>query len=299
MAKSRDIKNRIRSVNNTKKITRTMELVATAKAKVAADRIDRANPYFKALADIAREARSQGGVAKHQLLETRPVKKVALLTIVANRGLCGGYNSVALRMARDHRRALAAEGVEVDIIPSGGKAFNWLRYSRIPFNPDGYREFEDKPEYVQTEKVAERLMKLFVTGEVDRVDICYTNFYSAGRQAPVIETLLPISAGGDGDEDQDEAPASDGDWNADDYIIEPDPASILNAIFPMQVKLEVFRAFLCAAASEQIARRVAMKNATDNAEDLSKELKMKYNRARQTQITTEILEIIGGAEALN
>jgi F-type H+-transporting ATPase subunit gamma len=291
MARVRDIKNRIRSVSNTKKITRTMELVATAKAKSAVDRIEGAIPYFEALGEIASEARGQGGVIAHALLEAREVKRVAVLVIVANRGLCGGYNSSVLRQARDHRLALLEQGVEVTLIPSGGKAFSWLNYQNVPYDQDGYRQFEDKPAFVEVEKVAARLMKMFETGEVDQVDVCYTHFYSSGRQGPVTHTVLPLARPDEGDEvavDQD-----------NDYTIEPDPASILDALFPLQVKLDLFRAYLSAAASEQIARRIAMKNATDNAEDLVKNLKMLYNRLRQSQITKEILEVIGGAEALD
>lgn len=293
MAKSRDIKNRIKSVSNTKKITRTMELVATAKAKGAVNRIERAIPYFDALQEIATEARGQGGVSNHPLLIERPVKSVAVLAIVANRGLCGGYNSSVLRTARDHRAALLADGAEVELIPSGGKAFSWLNYNNVEYNPDGYRQFEDKPDYAETEKVAERLMGLFTSGQVDRVDLIYTHFFSAGRQEPVVRTLLPLAS-------PSAAEGEDSDRNDEpDFDIEPDPSTILNAIFPLQVKLDVYRAYLSAAASEQIARRIAMKNATDNAEDLVKSLRMTYNRLRQSQITTEILEIIGGAEALN
>lgn len=293
MAKVKDIKDRIRSVGNTKKITRTMELVATAKAKVAADRIERAIPYFESLNEIASEARGQGGVANHPLLDAREeVKRVAVLVIVGNRGLCGGYNSNVLRMARDHVRSMEADGIKAVLIPSGAKAFTWLKYQNQDY-VEGYRQFEDKPEYAETEKVADRLIQMFLSGEVDRVDLIYTHFYSAGRQSPVTNTLLPLSSPeGQGEDD------SAGHAQDTDFIIEPDPASILNAIFPLQVKLDVFRAYLSAAASEQIARRIAMKNSTENAEELSRNLKMLYNRLRQAQITTEILEIMGGSEAL-
>jgi F-type H+-transporting ATPase subunit gamma len=291
MAKVQDIKARIRSVGNTKKITRTMELVATAKAQVAGGRIERAIPYFEALNEIASEARGQGGVASHPLLnQSEDVKRVAILVIVGNRGLCGGYNSTVMRMARNHMQSLNDDGVETVLIPSGGKAFTWLKYQGIDF-AEGYRQFEDKPQYVETEKVANRLIHMFLSGEVDRVDVCYTHFFSSGRQSPVTNTLLPLSTPTGAEEEQ--AVASD-----TDFIIEPDPASILNAIFPLQVKLDVFRSYLSSAASEQIARRIAMKNATENAEELSKNLKMLYNRLRQAQITTEILEIMGGSEAL-
>lgn len=291
MAKARDIKGRIKSVGNTKKITRTMELVATAKAKQAGDRIQKALPYFAALNEIAAEARGQGGSSDNPLLEEREVKRVAVLVIVGNRGLCGGYNTSVLRLLRNHVIELKNQGIEAHVIPSGAKAFTWMRYQGLDFDDAGYREFEDKPGYAETEVVANRLIKLFLSGEVDRVDLCYTHFYSAGRQAPTLSTLLPLSPEAD-DEAESQEPSET------DYIIEPDPDSILGAIFPLQVKLDVFQAYLSAGASEQIARRIAMKNANENAEELGRTLRMQYNRLRQTQITTEILEIIGGAEAL-
>lgn len=304
MANSRDLKNRIKSVKNTQKITRTMELVATAKAKVATNRIERAIPYFEALTEIATQARGAGGAemnVSHPLLEdkNREIKSVLLLVIVANRGLCGGYNSSVLRLARDRRRELQAEGKTVHLIPSGGKAFTWLRYQGIDFEK-GYRQFEDKPEFAETEEVTSRLMKRFLsTGEdrVDRVEVIYTHFVSAGRQEARFATLLPLAAPNQEEsasKEQESQPESqDSTW-----IIEPDPQAILGAIFPLKVKLELFRCYLSAAASEQIARRVAMKNATENSRDLGRNLRMQYNRMRQAQITTEILEIMGGAEAL-
>lgn len=344
MAKSRDLKNRIRSVGNTMKITRTMELVATAKAKGAADRIERAIPYFEALAEIASEAGKQGGKASHPLLDSkRPVRRVAMLVIVGNRGLCGGYNSTVLRMARNRRNKLLSEGKEVVLIPSGRKALTWLRYQGLDF-AQGYQQFEDKPAFAETEKVAKRLMTMFQTGDVDRVEVIYTHFFTAGRQSPVVNTLLPLSVSQSADfkADEDGSEKESQPWQQTkawayaaaqenlpeaqfaqlksisaallaasevffdgpdlaqgNYIIEPDPATILKAIFPLQVKLDVYRAYLSAGASEQIARRIAMKNATENATELRKNLKMLYNRMRQAQITTEILEIMGGAEALN
>lgn len=296
MAKARDIKNRIKSVSNTKKITRTMELVATAKAKQAGDRIQKALPYFAALNEIAAEARGQGGSSDNPLLEEREIKRVAVLVIVGNRGLCGGYNTSVLRLLRDHVAELRRQGIEAQVIPSGAKAFSWLRYQGVDFDKDGYRQFEDKPGYAETEVVSDRLIKLFLTGEVDRVDLCYTHYYSAGRQGPTLSTLLPLSPESDAAEASDDEPAEA--VRETDYIIEPDPDSILGAIFPLQVKLDVYQAYLSAGASEQIARRIAMKNANENAEELGRTLRMQYNRLRQTQITTEILEIIGGAEAL-
>lgn len=301
MANLRDIKRRITSVKNTSKITRTMELIATAKSQACMNRIRKALPYFHALAEIAGQARKAGGDreggALHALLEEREVKKVAILVVVSNRGLCGGYNGNCLRMARNHRKALIEEGKEVVLYPSGKKAMSWLRFQKVPYEGEGYTQFADKPGYAEVEKVADTLIGMFLDGEVDRVDVIYTHYYSAGRQAPVVETMLPISLG-----DEDEAAAQDEAADAAAvqpvFTIEPDPQAILDALFPLQAKLHLFRVYLEAATSEQIARRIAMKNATENASEVGQQLKMQYNRARQSQITNEILEVLGGAEAL-
>ncbi len=316
MAKLRDIKRRIKSVKNTAKITRTMELIATAKAKTAQDRIQKALPYFEALAEIAGQARKASGDdqgAVHPLLEQREVKKVAILVVVGNRGLCGGYNTNALRMARDHRARLLAEGKEVRVFASGKKAFGWFRFQKVPYEGN-YTQFDDRPKFVDAERVADTLIGLFQAGEVDRVDVVYTHYFSAGRQAPVIETMLPITSaaeaqvaarGGKGVEAEGKlagvTPLAEPQGKAGQavvFTIEPDPKTILDAIFPLQARLHLFRVYLEAASSEQIARRVAMKNATDNAQEVGRLLRMAYNRGRQSQITKEILEVLGGAEAL-
>lgn len=307
MAKLRDIKRRIKSVKNTAKITRTMELIATAKAKTAQDRIQKALPYFEALAEIAGQARKASGDDQgvvHPLLERREVKKVAVLAVVGNRGLCGGYNTNVLRMARDHRARLMAEGKEVRVFASGKKAFGWFKFQKVPFEGN-YTQFDDKPKFVDVERVADTLIGLFQAGEVDRVDVVYTHYFSAGRQAPVVETMLPITSAaeaqvaskGEPKVAAAAAPASK-DGRAVVFKIEPDPKTILDAIFPLQARLHLFRVYLEAASSEQIARRVAMKNATDNAQEVGRLLRMAYNRGRQSQITKEILEVLGGAEAL-
>lgn len=297
MANLRDIKRRISSVKNTTKITRTMELIATAKSQVCIARIKDALPYFQALEEISSQALK--GAAEgdpHELLEVREVKRVAILTVVSNRGLCGGYNGNTMRMARDHRNRLIAEGKEVIVVPSGKKGINWLKFQKIPFEAPGYIQFADKPPYEEVEKVANNLIGKFLKKEVDRVDVIYTHYYSAGRQAPVVETMLPISP--TNETPSDKAPVESKSEENVDWIIEPDAASILDAIFPMQARLHLYRVYLEAAASEQIARRIAMKNATENATDVGRDLKMAYNRARQSQITSEILEVLGGAEAL-
>jgi F-type H+-transporting ATPase subunit gamma len=310
MAKLRDIKRRIKSVKNTAKITHTMELVATAKAKVSQGRIQRAIPYFSALAEIAGEARKAGtgeeSAPLHPLLTQREtIKRVVLLVVGANRGLCGGYNGNVLRLARRRRDELLAEGKSVTLLAVGKKIANGLKFQQIAFDPLQGPVPDDRPPFVDCERIADELTRRFLDAEgdkgADRVECIYTHYFSAGRQAAIVEQVLPIQPR---DEEAAEAnldrsaktgaPAQE----SVDFIIEPDPRSILDAIFPLQVKLHVYRIFLESAASEQIARRVAMKNASDNAGEVGRALRMQYNRARQAGITKEILEIVGGAAAL-
>lgn len=302
MARLRDLKRRMKSVKNTAKITRTMELIATAKSKQAQDRIQKALPYFEALAEIAAQARKAGGQgAVHPLLAQREVKKVAILAVTANRGLCGGYNSNVLRLVRDRMAEHTRNGRQVRLFLSGKKSLNWAKFMKAAYE-GGYTQFDDRPKFADVEMVADTLAGLFTAGEVDHVEVVYTHYYSAGRQAPVVETVLPISP------DSAQAPTTGkaGSGKAApaakakqvEFTIEPDPKTILEAIFPLQARLHLFRVYLEAATSEQIYRRIAMKNATDNALDVSKSLRMDYNRARQSQITKEILEVLGGAEAL-
>jgi F-type H+-transporting ATPase subunit gamma len=331
VAKLRDIKRRIKSVKNTAKITHTMELVATAKAKVSQNRIQRAIPYFSALAEIAGEARKAGGGGGrggggaggppssagtgplHALLvEREQIKKVTLLVVGANRGLCGGYNGNVLRLARRRRDELVAEGKEVSILAVGKKIVNGLRFQQIPFEPIQGPVPDDRPPFADCERIADQLVARFRDEKADRVEAVYTHYYSAGRQGAVVEQILPIQAKDEEAEEKEQAslgvavkdveggPAGRkrGKKASVEFIIEPDPRAILDAIFPLQVKLHVYRVFLEAAASEQIARRVAMKNASDNADEVGRALRMQYNRARQAGITKEILEIVGGAAAL-
>lgn len=312
MAKLRDIKRRIKSVKNTAKITHTMELVATAKAKVSQGRIQRAIPYFAALAEIAGEARKAGGTGGeenaplHPLLAKREtVTKVTLLVVGANRGLCGGYNGNVLRLARRRRDELLAQGKEVTLLAVGKKIVNGFKFQQLPFEPIQGPVPDDRPPYIDCERIADELTRRFVDGRADVVECVYTHYFSAGRQAAIVEQVLPIEPKAEEDAEAGLAKKAKGGEAGSagaaasvDFIIEPDPRSILDAIFPLQVKLHVYRIFLEAAASEQIARRVAMKNASDNADEVGRALRMQYNRARQAGITKEILEIVGGAAAL-
>lgn len=290
--KAKEILKRRKSVKNTKKITRTMQMVSTAKFKRASDRITAARPYGARLMDLVREigasVRASGIAVDSPLLELRtPVKNVAVIVLTANRGLCGGYNNNVIRRAMDlvDERQAAGQVVRLDV--SGKKGLGFCRF----FGRDvtnGYSQFEDKPAYEDVEPIAQAFLDDYIAGRIDELHIVYTQFVSSARQNVVAEQLLPLSL-----------PEGDGEAAAPrEYIFEPSPQELLASLIPEAFKTAFFTAFLHAAASEQVSRMVAMKNATDAAEEMIKNLTRLYNRARQTQITMEIAELLGGSEAL-
>ena len=291
MANLRLLVNRRKAVRNIRKITRTMELIATARFKKAMDRAHQAEAYTRKIAEIAADLTSAGGEASHPLLAVRPdVKRVLLLVIGSNRGLAGGYNGSILREAMGRIRELKAAGTPFDLEVAGKKPTGFLKYQGLARQAE-YFQFEDKPTFEQVEPIAEKYIKLFVTGQVDRVQVAYMKFQNAARQAPVVESLLPLSSVALGAKPRAAGPGVE-------YEFIPSAAEILDAIVPVAFKQRLFKCFLDAAVSEQIARRVAMKAATENAADLIKALTQQYNRARQAKITKEISELIAGAEAL-
>ena len=291
MANLRLLVSRRKAVRNIRKITRTMELIATARFKKAMDRAAAAEAYTRKIAEIAADLTSAGGEASHPLLAVRPeVKRVLILVIGSNRGLAGGYNGSILREAVGRVRELRAAGTEFDVEVAGKKPIGFLKYQGIPRQGE-YTQFEDKPAYEQVEPIADKYIRMFVTGQVDQVQVAYMKFLNAARQTPVIETFLPMSSVAPGQPKAKAGPAVE-------YEFIPSATEILEAIVPVAFKQRLFKAFLDAAVSEQIARRVAMKAATENAGELIKALSQKYNRARQAKITKEISELIAGAEAL-
>jgi F-type H+-transporting ATPase subunit gamma len=290
MANLRALVSRRKAVRNIRKITRTMELIATARFKKALDRTLEAEAYTKKIAEIAADLTQSGGDATHPLLEVRPtVKKSLLLIICSNRGLCGGYNASILREANGCLRQLKADSTPFDIEISGKKAINFFRFQGIK-PAKTYTQFEDKPAFTQVEPIADHFIELYKTGQVDRLDVAYMKFLNAARQAPVVETLLPLSSVGSDKEKPVQTNV--------EYEFLPSASEILDELVPAAFKARLFKCFLDAAVSEQIARRVAMKAATENAGDLIKSLSQQYNRARQAKITKEISELIAGAEAL-
>ncbi len=292
MAKARTLVKRLKAVRNIRKITRTMELIATARFKKAMDRAIEAEQYTKKIAEIVADLAATNLPISHPLLQTpQPVGKGVLLVLTSNRGLCGGYNSAVLRNVTQFRRQQKREGREIVMEVSGKRGISYMKFEGVACQSK-YTHFEDKPAFEEVEPLAERYAAMFINGEIDRVDVAYTKFISSSRQIPVVEQVLPFTSLG-GPQTKTE-PAG----VAVDYEFLPSAESILKEIVPAAFRAKLFKCFLDAAVSEQIARMVAMKGATENADEMINILKRNYNRARQSQITSELSEIIGGAAAL-
>ena len=291
MAKTRALVKRRKAIQNIRKITRTMELIATSKFQRALKRAQEAEAFTRKIAELAADLSASATDVTHPLLETHdPVKNSVLLVLSSNRGLCGGYNASIIREANAGIRQVQAEGVTLHLEVSGKRAIAYYRYQRIAAERT-YTQFEDKPTFQQVEELANRFIKGYTSGAIDRVQVAYMKFFNAARQAPALETLLPLSATPAAD--RGAAPA-----RPVEYEFLPDAKGILEELLPVSFKVRLFKCFLDAAVSEQIARRVAMKAATENAGDLIKEITRLYNRTRQANITREISELIAGAEAL-
>ncbi len=309
MAKARAIVKRRKSVQNIRKITRTMELIATARFKKALDRATEAEAYTRKIAELVADLASTGAEVSHPLLERRErIGRSVLLVLTSNRGLAGGYNGNILRMAMRSLQDAEVDGVQTRLEVAGKRGINFFRFRGI--RPETtYTNFEDRPQFDEVEAIANKYIQMYVSGEVDRVEVVYMRFISSARQEATLETLLPMSAaqvGQAGPSVRQSKPAEHGPGaaarrtrpSASPTNSCPMPKSILEEIVPVSFKVRLFKCFLDAAVSEQIARMVAMKGATENADEMVKNLTMLYNRARQAQITRELAEIIGGAAAL-
>jgi F-type H+-transporting ATPase subunit gamma len=296
MAKTRELVGRRKAIRNIRKITRTMELIATARFKKALDRAQEAEAYTRKIAELASDLASAGGEINHPLLAVHDkVEKSLLLVIASNRGLCGGYNAGILREANNRLRSNREQGVNTRLELSGKRAIAYFRFQRVPADAT-YIQFEDKPRFDEVEELANQFLDLFTSGSIQRLDVAYMRFLSPARQNPVVETLLPLSKpSGDSGKSQKAEKASE---RVVEYQYIPDAKEILGQILPASFKQRLFKCFLDAAVSEQIARRVTMKAATENADSMIKLISRQYNRARQAQITKEIAEVIGGAAAL-
>lgn len=292
MAKARALDRRRRSIRNIRKITRTMELIATARFKKAMDRAHAATAYTKRITQLVADLANTGLQVSHPLLEPREkTNRAILLVLTGNRGLCGGYNSNVFRQAWARYNELKAQVPEVELEISGKRGIGAFRYRAVK-GAHAYTHFDDKPSFAEVDVLANRYLDEYITGRLDRLDVAYTRFVTISTQVATVETLLPLGSltGGEGKAQQASGESI--------YEFLPSAESILEEVVPASFKVRLFKCFLDAAVSEQIARRVAMKSATDNADKLIKALGMAYNRARQSQITGEIMEVLGGVEAL-
>ena len=292
MANARALDKRRKSIRNIRKITRTMELIATARFKKAMDRASAATAYTARISQLVKDLSQSGLEVSHPLLEPHENPRHAtLLVLTANRGLCGGYNGNVIRGGLSRHSELSDSMEKLTFEVSGKRGISAMKFRKLATDAE-FTQFDDQPGFEEVEVLANRYLEAYAAGTLDRLDVAYTRFITSARQEAVVETLLPLGA-----LETDEAADTDSRGESM-YEFLPSAESILEEVVPSSFKVKLFKCFLDAAVSEQIARMVAMKAATENADDMIKNLSMTYNRARQSQITGEIMEIIGGVEAL-
>jgi F-type H+-transporting ATPase subunit gamma len=291
LAEVQDIKRRIRSVRNTRKITKAMELVAGARLRRAQARIEAMRPYADRMQELmVGTARASTSVRGLPLLQRREVRTAAVLALTGDRGLAGAFNAQILRRVFEVERRLRGEGVQARWLVSGRKGASTLRFRRYEV-AQAWIGFSDRPSYHDAKAVAHRVCELYSDGDVDSVIVVYNHFESPLVQRVVEQEILPIP---ESVLEADEHQAA----LVGDFIYEPEPEEILARLLPVYVETELFRALLESAASEQGARMTAMRNASKNAAELIDSLTLAMNRARQAEITQEILEVVAGADAL-
>ena len=297
MAKARAIVKRRKAVRNIRKITKTMQMIATAKFQKSLKRAVGTKPYTQKVRELVAELASTVGDVEHPLLrraeEAGKARRIALVVITSNRGLAGAYNGHVLRTAAGFIREQEQQGNTIELFVAGKKGASYFRFQHRPIAQR--LEVSDTPRFAEVQPVADEFIRQFTEGRIDGVAVAYMNFQSAGVQRPAVMNLLPLgsiesAAGGQ--------PAATGARGTAVYEFSPDPASLLDELLPLTVRSALFQAFLDATTSEHVARMIAMKSATDNADKMGKALTMQYNRARQSQITTELAEIMGGVEAM-
>jgi F-type H+-transporting ATPase subunit gamma len=295
VATVQDLKRRIRSIRNTRKITKAMELVASARLRRAQARIEAMRPYADRMMELmVGTARASTSLQGLTLLQRRDVKTAAIVPLTGDRGLAGAFNAQVLRHAFAVDRQLRSEGVEVRWLVAGKKGRSTLSFRNYDLEAS-WTGFSDRPAYSDAQAIAHRAAELYENGEVDRVVLVYNQFVSALVQRVVEQDVLPIPEQlleRDREEEREQAAL------LGDFIYEPEPEEILHRLLPVYVETEIFRALLESAASEQGARMTAMRNASGNAADLISSLTLDMNRARQAEITQEILEVVAGADAL-
>ncbi len=297
MAKTRALRRRIRSVESISQVTRTMEMVSTSKLKRAQERVVGARPYAQALAETIADLLSPELAERFPLLRqpAPPAKggprRAAVLLVTSNRGLAGAFNANLIRAAVQRERELVAQGLEVDLLAVGKKGINYFKFLGRPVAL-ARLDIGDRPQAQHAAELAQPLIERFEAGALASFDVVYAHFKSALSTPPVVERVLPIQAGRTG------AQTHGRTAGAANFILKPGADELVGALLPLYVRNMVFRALVETAASEHGARRTAMKNATDNAGEMLDLLRRTYNRARQGQITQELAEIVGGAEAL-
>jgi F-type H+-transporting ATPase subunit gamma len=295
MASQKDVKSRISSIKNINKITRAMEMVAAARLRRAEQRIEALRPYAEGMRKLTRRAAEQaGGMPRVPVMvEREQEKRVGLVLITGDRGLAGAFNAQVLRHAFALERRLRAEGVDVRWLVAGKKGRSTLTFRRYEI-AKAWIGFSDRPSYHDAQAIAHEAAELYQSGEVDRVILVYNEFVSALVQRVVERDVLPIPEEAlERSEEEERESALLGD-----FIYEPEPEEILERLLPVYLETQIYRALLESTASEQGARMTAMRNASKNAGELIDTLTLRMNRARQAEITQEILEVVGGAEAL-
>ena len=292
MANARALDKRRKSIRNIRKITRTMELIATARFKKAMDRASAATAYTARISQLVKDLSQSGLEFSHPLLEPHENPRPAtLLVLTAIRGLCGGYTGNVIRGGLSRHSELSESMEQLTFEVSGKRGISAMKFRNVATDAE-FTQFDDQPGFEEVEVLANRYLEAYAAGTLDRLDVAYPRFITSSRQEATVETLLPLGA-----LETDEAADTDSRGESM-YEFLPSAESILEEVVPSSFKVKLFKCFLDAAVSEQIARMVAMKSATENADDMIKNLSMTYNRARQSQITGEIMEIIGGVEAL-
>jgi len=297
MANRRMLVKRRKAAKNISKITKTMQLIATARFQAAHNRAVASQPYTEKLAEMVGDlGRAAKGIDHPLMQQHEGVKRTALIILTSSRGFCGGYNANVLKAAIAGLEEAAADSGQVDTYVVGKKGISYFNFNDL----DMSRPIDDigeTPRFEQVEPIANELMDAFAAGEIGSVKVAYMKFYSAGKQRPVIEQLLPLAV----DAQSESAPeGADKAKPAREvqYEFSPAPKELLDELLPATVRVRLYQSFTDAAVSEQLARMVAMKAATDAAGDMIKRLTQQYNRARQTHITMELLDIVGGAAAL-
>ncbi len=314
MANLKDIRDRIVSVKNTRKITEAMRLVAAAKVRRAQEQVLRSRPFADRLARVLEniQSRMKFEAADAPLLKTRDVKTISLLAVTGDRGLCGGYNSNIIKRTEQRYTELQNQGFNPDLVLIGRKAITYFQNRSAQFNIRAtFKELEQVPTAQDAESITSEVLAEFLSESTDRVEVIYTKFINLVSCNPVVQTLLPLDPQGIAEADDEifrlttkdsrltvekgVGPANEQPALPSDIVFEQSPEQLLNALLPLYLQNQLLRALQESAASELASRMTAMNNASDNAKELAKTLTLDYNKARQAAITQEILEVVGGA----